>query len=79
MASANDVRIVRTPKGVRVNLGKLYLYPDGHANLVFGAVPEQGVEELNLPLTKPTDVVDELLTLVRRMEAEVVKKRPGQS
>ena len=31
MASANDVPIVKTPKGVRVNLGKLYLYPDGHA------------------------------------------------
>jgi hypothetical protein len=78
MASGKDVPIIRTPKGVRVNLGKLYLYPDQHANLVFGAVPEQGFEELNLPLTKPTDVIDELLTVIRRMEADVVKKRPGQ-
>jgi hypothetical protein len=46
---------------------------------VFGGVPEQGLEELNLPLTKATDVIDELLTVVRRMEAEVVKKRPGQA
>ena len=75
MASANDVPISSTPKGVRVNLGKLYLYPDGHANLVFGAVPEQGFDELNLPLTKPTDVMDELLTIIRRMEAEVGKKK----
>ena len=34
MASANDVPIVKTPKGVRVNLGKLYLYPDGTRTLV---------------------------------------------
>ncbi len=49
MASANDVPIVKTPKGVRVSLGKLYLYPDGHTNLTFPAVPEAGTPELNLP------------------------------
>lgn len=79
MASAHDVPIVKTPKGVRVNLSKLYLYPDGHANLLFGAVPEAGFNELNLPLEKTSDVLLELLTIIRRMEAEVVKKRPGQA
>ena len=78
MASANDVPIVKTPKGVKVDLGKLYLYPDGHANLVFGAVPDEAFDELNLPLTRATHVVQELLTIVKRMEDEVVKKRPGQ-
>jgi hypothetical protein len=79
MASAQEVPIVHTPKGVRVNLGKLYLYPDGHANLVFGAVPEEGIDELNLPLTNALDVIEELLTVVRRMQNEVVMKRPVQS
>jgi hypothetical protein len=79
MASANDVPIIKTPKGVRVNIEKLYLYPDGHANLVFGAVPDEGFEGLNLPLTRPTHVIDELVTLVRRMEDEIVRKRPGQA
>ena len=27
--------IEETPNGVRVELDKLYVYPDGHANLVF--------------------------------------------
>lgn len=74
MASANDVSIVKTPKGVRVSLGKLYMYPDGHANLTFPAVPEKGTPELNLPLTNALDVMEELLTLVRKMHHEVVKK-----
>ena len=77
MASAHDVRITETPKGVRVRLGDLYMYPDGHANLTFRAVPEVGAEQLNMPLTDPTDVIIELATLVQRMKDEVVKKRPA--
>lgn len=78
MASANDVPIVKTPKGVRVSLDKLYLYADGHANLTFAPEPTAGFPGLNLPLTRTTHVIDELVTLVRRMEDEIVKKRPGQ-
>jgi hypothetical protein len=77
MASASDVPVVRTPNGVRVDLGKFYLYQDGHANLVFPAVPNEGFDELNLPLTNALDTVDELLTIVRKAHGEVVKKRPG--
>jgi hypothetical protein len=76
MASAHDVPIVKTPKGVRVSLGKVYLYPDGHANLTFDPVPEQGFAGLNLPLTNAVDVLDELVTVVKRMQDEVVKGRP---
>ncbi len=76
MASANDACIEKTPKGVRVSLGKLYMYPDGHCNLTFPAVPEEGKPELNMPLTNSLDLMDELLTLVRRMHHEVVKNRP---
>jgi hypothetical protein len=78
MASSYDVPIVPTPKGVRVSLEKLYLYPDGHANLTFAPVPEVGFSGLNLPLTTAVDVLQELTNLVKRMQDEVVKKRPGQ-
>ena len=78
MASQKDVPIVPTPKGVRASLGKLYLYPDGHANLTFDAVPEIGFDGLNLPLTNAVDVIEELTGLVKRMNDQVVTKRPGQ-
>ena len=76
MASAEDIPIVNTPNGVRVSLGKLYLYPDGHANLTFDPVPEKGFAGLNLPLTNAVDVLDELVTVVKRMQDTVVKSRP---
>ena len=76
MASAADVPIVRTPKGVRVSLDKLYLYPDGHAKLTFEPIPDKGFAELNLPLTNAVDVLSELTALVKRMNDEVVKGRP---
>ena len=79
MASADDVHIHHTPNGVRVNLGKLYLYPDGHANLTFPAAPGAGKAELNMPPTDELDVVDELLTLVRRMKHEVRTKKSEQT
>ena len=76
MASVEDVPIVRTPKGVRVSLDKLYLYPDGHANLTFAPVSDQEFSGLNLPLTNAVDVLIELTTLVKRMNDEIVKGRP---
>ncbi len=76
MASAKDVPIVETPKGVRVSLGKLYLYPDGHANLTFDPVPEQNFSGLNLPLTNAVDVLHEFVSLVQEMQNKIVKGRP---
>lgn len=76
MASAADVPITKTPKGVRVSLGKLYLYPDGHANLTFDPVPEKNFAGLNLPLTNAVDVLYELATLVKAMQDDIVKSRP---
>jgi len=77
MASAEEVPIVKTPKGARVSLGKLYMYPDGHANLVFPAVPEAAFAELNLPLTHSADVLVELATVVKKLQDAVVKNRPS--
>jgi hypothetical protein len=71
-ASAKDVRIHHTDNGVRVNLGKLYLYPDGHANLTFP--PTSDAAEINVPLADELELVDELLNLVRRMKREARKK-----
>ena len=55
MASADDVPIVDTPNGVRVSLEKLYLYPDGHANLTFAAVPEEGLRGAPRPAVVAVD------------------------
>src|SRR5678810_592455 len=35
MAHSIDHLIVDTPKGVKIDLKTLYVYPDGHANLTF--------------------------------------------
>jgi hypothetical protein len=79
MASSNDVPIVPTDTGVKVSFGDLYMYPDGHANLTFKAVPQRHFASLNLPLTNAVDVMQELTNLVKRMQDEIVTKRPGQS
>ena len=55
MASANDVPIVKTPKGVRVNL-QLYLYPDGHAEPRVRRRPDAGFDGPNLPLDEVIDI-----------------------
>jgi hypothetical protein len=41
--------------GVRVDLGKLYIYADGHANLTFPSTSE--TTKLNLPLIDDLDVI----------------------
>lgn len=72
MASGDDAHIIPTPKGVRVDLGKLYVYPDGHAHLVLPPNSAAGVDEINMPLTNGLDVIDELVTIVRKAYGEVV-------
>lgn len=71
-ASTNDVHIHHTDKGVRVDLGKLYLYPDGHANLTFP--PTSGAAEINVPLADELELMSELLRLVQLMKREVRNK-----
>jgi hypothetical protein len=73
-ASISDVHIHHTPKGVRVDLGKIYVYPDGHANLTFPSTSETA--ELNLPLIDDLDLISELTKLLRRMNREA--RKPGQ-
>jgi hypothetical protein len=53
------------------------VYPDGHANLTFAPEKEAGFTGLNLPLTNGVDVLVELSSLVKRMQDEIVKGRPG--
>lgn len=79
MASAQDVPIKETSTGVRVRFGDLYIYPDGHANLTFRAVPELGSEKINMPLSNAVDVIAELTAVVKHAHDMIVKKRPGSA
>lgn len=76
MASTQDVSIISTPKGVRVSLDKLYLYPDGHATHTFAPIPEVGFKGINSPLTNCVDALVELSALVKRAQDEIVEGRP---
>lgn len=48
-------QIHRTPKGARIDLKCLYVYPDGHANLVFA-------DGTNWPLADELETVEWLIT-----------------
>lgn len=51
-----------TPSGVKIDLKRLYVYPDGHANLIFG-------DGTNWPLADPYEVVQLLASdLFRPMQ-----------
>jgi hypothetical protein len=54
--------IERTPSGVKIDLKRLYVYPDGHANLVFA-------DGTNWPIADPYEVIQLLAgELLRPME-----------
>jgi hypothetical protein len=51
-----------TPSGVKLDLKRLYVYPDGHANLIFA-------DGTNWPLADPYEVVQLLASdLLRPMQ-----------
>lgn len=50
MAHSIEHLITDTPKGVKVDLETLYVYPDGHANLTFA-------DGTNWPMADPYEVV----------------------
>jgi hypothetical protein len=57
-----DVRWRATPRGVKADLKHLYVYPDGHANLVFA-------DGTNWPLADEYEVVEWLAgRLLRPMQ-----------
>ena len=54
--------IQQTPSGVKVDLKRLYVYPDGHVNLIFG-------DGTNWPLADAYEVVQLLASdLLRPMQ-----------
>jgi hypothetical protein len=67
MATIADVKIVPTPKGVKIPFDSIYLYADGHANLVFPG-------DVNVPCELEYDVVEQLATLLRRAQGMALKK-----
>lgn len=50
MAKSIEHLIIDTPQGVRIDLKSLYVYPDGHANLMFS-------DGTNWPMADPYQVV----------------------
>lgn len=65
-----DHLISPTPTGAKVDLRALYIYPDGHANLVFA-------DGTNQPLADQYDVVRYLTGhLLRPMEKMAKRKKP---
>ncbi len=66
--------IQTTPSGVKVDLKRLYVYPDGHANLIFA-------DGTNWPLADPYEVVQLLASdLLRPMQkaAKALDTQPRQ-
>jgi hypothetical protein len=51
MAKPIDHLIRSTPKGVAIDLKRLFVYPDGHAHLTFK-------DDTNWPMNDPYQVVD---------------------
>jgi hypothetical protein len=51
MAKPIDHLIRSTPKGVVVDLKRLFVYPDGHAHLTFK-------DDTNWPMNDPYEVID---------------------
>ena len=70
--SAESVANLITPTdtGVKVDLKTLYVYPDGHANLVFK-------DGSNWPLADEYEVISGLSLLLRRMQLASRKKARG--
>lgn len=48
MAKSIDHRIANTDTGVKIELGTLYVYPDGHANLTFPKTDDD--PQINWPI-----------------------------
>lgn len=70
MAASNPlykVEVKPTPQGVKVELDSLYMYPDGHANLVFR-------DGRNWPLGDQYEVVVGLAQLLQQMQKAVKRK-----
>lgn len=51
MAKPIDHLIRETPKGVAIDLKRLFVYPDGHAHLTFK-------DDTNWPMNDPYEVID---------------------
>lgn len=74
MAHSIDHLIRETPKGVVIDLKRLFVYPDGHAHLTF-------TDDTNWPMNDPYEVMELLSGLMRTMQkaanASARKKRSG--
>jgi hypothetical protein len=71
MAIKVDHLIDETPKGVKIELKTLYVYPDGHANLTFA-------DGTNWPIADEYEMVELLAgSLLRPMQKRARRKAHG--
>lgn len=67
MAKSIDHRIADTRTGVKIELGTLYVYPDGHANLTFPKTADD--HEINWPIADEYEAMSMLSSdLMRKMQ-----------
>jgi hypothetical protein len=72
MATPIDHLIEKTPRGVKIRLDTLYVYPDGHANLTFS-------DGTNWPMANPYEIVDIIVEeLLTPMQRRTNKAHPAQ-
>lgn len=70
MARSIDANIHLTPSGARLDLQSFYVYPDGHANLIFG-------DGTNWPLNDEYQVIQELSRLLRDVQKAAANGQRG--
>jgi hypothetical protein len=61
MPNPVDHLIRETPKGVVIDLKRLFVYPDGHAHLTFK-------DDTNWPMNDPYQAMESLSKLMRQMQ-----------
>lgn len=71
MAHDIDHLVVSTPKGVKINLGSLYVYEDGHANLTF-----RDDKNIDWPMNDGLEIVSILVNdLIRPMHKRAKREQ----
>jgi hypothetical protein len=60
-----DNHLVPTPNGVKIPIERIYVYPDGHANVIWAGG--------NQPLADSYEVVEFMVKLLRRAQQKAAR------
>jgi len=69
--STLDQFLVETPNGVKISFERIYIYPDGHANVIWAGG--------NQPLADPYEVMEFMSRLFRRAQRKAARLARQQS